>query len=277
MPPYVYFIKSGDLVKIGKTVNIEHRFKSYLLHNPGVSLLYLSNNLNEVEVHRKFKSLRTTGEWFKLTDDIYKYIDDCKNTNDVVLDNDIIIKKYIRSDRISTSDILSPNEIDKIINEITRPYLKTLFNISLFTGMRYVEIQRLYNHLEWINDDVIVLPGGKSIGETRNSIERRIPIPLQIVREIPRFYKNPSPPHHKVWGENLKRWSEHANVNKYVVPKSIRSTMISWMFVANIPSIEIGYRVGIFDARELDYYKNQINFTDGEEKEIKKRLENVKI
>ncbi|MDO9352147.1 MAG: hypothetical protein Q7T55_00540, partial [Solirubrobacteraceae bacterium] len=46
--------------------------------------------------------------------------------------------------------IISPIDYDSMVAVIDKPYLVTIFNVAMWTGMRYEEIRRLYEHQEWV-------------------------------------------------------------------------------------------------------------------------------
>jgi hypothetical protein len=60
----VYFIRIGDLVKIGKTLDLKKRLTSFSY--PGIELLATEPGYTEREgaLHRRFKEYRRAGEWF---------------------------------------------------------------------------------------------------------------------------------------------------------------------------------------------------------------------
>ncbi len=71
--------------------------------------------------------------------------------------------------------------------------------------------------------------------------------------------------------ENLKRWSEAAEIEPVVNPKTPRKTIESWMLRAGIPEIEIYSRAGHDPITSLRHYQS-LSFTDYELRDIKKRL-----
>ena len=67
----VYFVKSGDLIKIGFTTNLPDRVRALHLNGPGVELLcsYRGDRALEQALHREFADHRRHGEWFELPAD----------------------------------------------------------------------------------------------------------------------------------------------------------------------------------------------------------------
>lgn len=70
----VYYIRSGDLVKIGVTVDLPTRIKSFNV--PGLQVLgtELGDKRLERQRHVEFAADRVQGEWFTLSDRIKAHI-----------------------------------------------------------------------------------------------------------------------------------------------------------------------------------------------------------
>ena len=69
----VYFVRSGDLVKIGMAISIKKRVNSFKTANPHEITLkgYIESkdpSWDEKKCHEIFSKLRKTGEWFNITD-----------------------------------------------------------------------------------------------------------------------------------------------------------------------------------------------------------------
>ena len=172
--------------------------------------------------------------------------------------------------------ILTPGEYDKLIQTITTNHLRTLLNICFFTGMRYVEIQRLHQHPEYWRRvrQVIYLDRSAQRRVKRTNPERWVPVVPQIQGELPYFFKNKQPPVIKVWNENLKRWAEKAGITtEGITPKMTRASIETWMYVAGLPMNEICLRQGHDKLTSLNHYQviSQV-FTTAEIHEIKTRL-----
>lgn len=170
--------------------------------------------------------------------------------------------------------ILVPAEYDKILAVIDKPYLKTLFRIAFFTGMRYKELLRLHEHPKWVMPDrgYIYLDRQAQLKVKRTTPERYIPIAPQIMGELPYFFQNKKPPCRKVWGEDLKRWAEEADLcGVGIVPKMTRASIESWMVVSGMPLNEICQRQGHDNITSLKHYQG-IAFKAGEIYEIRQRL-----
>jgi integrase len=182
----------------------------------------------------------------------------------------------IRSEKGSAVRVFTPAEVDALVGAIKQPHHRTLFNVLLWTGMRYVEVQRLHEHPEYVlqTRGYIDLPfdaARKKKGK-RTPPQRQVPIPQQLAGELPYFFRNPAPPTVQVWGRNLKRWAVAAGIgNEGVSPKSTRKTIESWMVVIDMPMNKVCLRQGHDSATSLGYYQNMA-FTYDEVAEIKRRL-----
>jgi len=74
---YLYFIQCGDLVKIGVSNDVENRIKTLQPGSPGKMTLIKSIKKSghlESYCHKKLLHLKVYGEWFLLTDEVYKLI-----------------------------------------------------------------------------------------------------------------------------------------------------------------------------------------------------------
>ncbi len=78
---YVYIIKSLDLYKIGKAKKPEERLKALQTGNPiQLELQYTKKSQKPLELesrlhnHKLLKEYRVRGEWFRIPDNVLKYI-----------------------------------------------------------------------------------------------------------------------------------------------------------------------------------------------------------
>ena len=174
--------------------------------------------------------------------------------------------------------ILTPDEYDRLTQSIPKEYLWRLFQICFYTGMRYIEIQRLYQHPEyWQQEKQVIYLKPEAQMERwiqRTAPARWVQVVPQLQKVIPRFFNNTNPPTLKVWGENLKRWAEKADLTTVgVVPKMTRASIEAWMYVAEIPMDEICLRQGHDKLSSLNHFQDiKQAFTEEEVHEIKKRL-----
>jgi hypothetical protein len=74
---YVYFIKSNDRVKIGKSKDVHERMIQLKTSNPyKLELIGVIEGYGEKEneLHEKFKKYRLHGEWFSLSKEILDFV-----------------------------------------------------------------------------------------------------------------------------------------------------------------------------------------------------------
>lgn len=79
MPDHIYFVKSGDFIKIGTTIDIAGRMRDLAHGNPhGLELLATAPGDRDVElaIHKKLGEFRKHREWFL----------DCKPVRDLMQD-----------------------------------------------------------------------------------------------------------------------------------------------------------------------------------------------
>lgn len=77
LPWLIYFISSGDAVKIGISQDVARRLESLQCGSPVELTLLGTRPGGEVEeraLHQKFAHLRIRGEWFRLERDLLEFI-----------------------------------------------------------------------------------------------------------------------------------------------------------------------------------------------------------
>lgn len=75
--PVVYFIENGDVVKIGFSTHLRVRISSLALQESSIMLLLEGGFTLERALHSKFERDRIDNtEWFKLSDDLVRYINE---------------------------------------------------------------------------------------------------------------------------------------------------------------------------------------------------------
>lgn len=79
----VYFIQSGDLVKIGTSTNVHERLRTLRTMSPlPLELLAIAagSHTEETAVHARFAHLRQHGEWFAVTPELLAFIAEVRAT-----------------------------------------------------------------------------------------------------------------------------------------------------------------------------------------------------
>lgn len=171
------------------------------------------------------------------------------------------------------SKVLNVEEFDKFLLAMPKRY-KTIYELNTICGMRYVELQRLYDNPKWYKEDrnQIILPPEAQKKIKQKLIKRTIDkLPSTFSYIFKDFINGVRPPDRTSWNRDLARWSAKAGIEPKVSPKSPRKTVESWMLKAGIPEIEIYSRQGHDPVTSLKHYQS-LSFTDYEMRDIQKRL-----
>jgi len=127
--------------------------------------------------------------------------------------------------------VLRPGEAKKLIDAIPRREHEIQFKALLFTGARYVEMQRLHEHPEWFDGKFIHLPSMAIKKAKRKQKERWIrlnPLGREIVKSFLALDENL--PTKQAWNQNLKRWARIAGIDPTgISAKTTRKTWESWL------------------------------------------------
>lgn len=171
--------------------------------------------------------------------------------------------------------ILTPDDYDKILAEIDKPYQRRRFLVLFWSGMRYAEFERFHNNPEWYiqSRNTIHLPEYAQRKVKRKQRDRYIhPLPELLQEIIVQFHKDPKPPTIQGWNQALKRWSKNAGLNPYgMSAKTTRKSIESWMIAAGVPENIVYLRQGHDRITSLQHYQG-LPFTPTERAEIKRRL-----
>ena len=182
---------------------------------------------------------------------------------------------YVTSRKGHKTRILTPEEYDQFTSVMKNMRLKTIFEVMFYTGMRYVELQRLHVHPAWVLNGrgVIHLPFEAQKKVKRVQRERSIHIAPQIRNLLPYFFKNEPPASIQAWIDWLRHTASKAGFSDgYGFGARItRKTIESWMVVAGIPLNQICLWQGHDSMTSMNHYQG-LAFTDGEVLEIKRRL-----
>lgn len=169
--------------------------------------------------------------------------------------------------------VLNVEEYDKFTLCIPKRY-KTIFELNTICGMRYVEVQRLYDNPKWYSEsrNQIILPPEAQRKVKQKLVKRTIDkLPSTFSYIFKDFINGIRPPDRTSWNRDLARWSAKAEIDPKVSLKSPRKTIESWMLKAGIPEIEIYSRQGHDPVTSLRHYQS-LSFTDYEMRDIENRL-----
>lgn len=171
--------------------------------------------------------------------------------------------------------ILTPAEYLKLRSVILMDRHKTLLDVLLITGMRYIEVQRLWNNKAWYieKENIIHLPEQAQKKTKRKQLERTVyPLPGMFGYIMKDFFGARKPPAESVWNRDLRKWAETADINPYgISAKTTRKTIESWMIKAGVLESTVCLRQGHTDLVSLKHYQGRA-FNDEETRGIEKQL-----
>lgn len=75
---YVYFLRAGNVVKIGFTTNLRQRWAALRIANPETTFIchfVKGTQRTEREFHKRFSEYRVRGEWFDIRGRLAKYLE----------------------------------------------------------------------------------------------------------------------------------------------------------------------------------------------------------
>ncbi len=171
--------------------------------------------------------------------------------------------------------LLTVREYEALRAAIPLDRHKALFDVLIVTGMRYIEVQRLYDHPEWYNEQEnhIHLPEKAAQKVKKVQLQRTIfPLPSMFKYVLKDFWNGKKPPEETTWNKNLRRWSESINLNPYgISAKTTRKTIESWMLVCGVPITTVCLRQGHDSATSMNHYQG-LAFSDDKKRDIKNKL-----
>lgn len=190
-----------------------------------------------------------------------------------VKDNDML-HLYVKDVRV-----LTVPEYENLLLNINQKKHKTLFELSVICGMRFIEIHRLYQHPEWYNEkrNIIHLPEEASLKVKRKQLMRTIhPLPSEFKYIFENFKEN-KPPTLASWNKVLQRAAIKAGISPFgISAKTSRKTMESWMIVGGIPVNDVCLRQGHDSLTSMRHYQGLV-FNDDELRDIKNKLRDWKL
>lgn len=127
--------------------------------------------------------------------------------------------------------ILRPKEYEAVLSCCTKPHHRTMLQTLLYTGMRYIELQRFQKYPSWFTGDFIHLPRMADRKVKRTQPERWVRLNQQgkMIVEYFRQVKEPLPAYQN-WRDNMKRWAERAGLSSEGMGcKTLRKTYESWL------------------------------------------------
>ena len=177
----IYAIKSGNLIKVGVTTNLNQRFKTINNYRMDAELIYNTDEiLNgyevEAKIHNQLKSMNYRGEWYyggneeKIINTIKSVINECgKYVSNYIQATDEQVKEYKLKEHKEFKNKMDDNlcgcatnkieNINKSIEEYLKEYTGLLTTVKCYNGIIYVEpqlIHDMYNIIDVYNEGWIV-------------------------------------------------------------------------------------------------------------------------
>ena len=166
--------------------------------------------------------------------------------------------------------ILRPKEFEVLLDGCPKIDYKTMLQALLYTGMRYIEMQRFQKNLDWFDGDFIHLPQEASKKKLRTQRERWVRLNNQGKIIIQYFVKlEKKIPSYQSWNENMKCWSRRCGLDPTGMSvKTTRKTWESWLMFNHPTQIAlITLSQGHTALTSLQHYVN-MPFTESDRIEI---------
>ena len=171
--------------------------------------------------------------------------------------------------------VLTVDEYKRLERAIPKDEYKRILEILMITGMRYIELQRLFDNPSWYMKDrnIIHLAADGQKKHARVQKERTINLlPDSFRDKMDLFYRGCRPPEQTSWNRDLQRWSKLAGIHPYgISAKTTRKSIESYMVVAGIPETTICLRAGHTSVVSMQHYQG-LAFSSDERNDIKKLL-----
>ena len=127
--------------------------------------------------------------------------------------------------------VLRPKEYRALINGCPKTNYRTILQALLYSGMRYIELQRFQKHPEWWDGDFIHLPRTAVKKDKRKQKERWVRLNQAGKMAIEYFLNQEvKVPSYQSWAENLKCWGRRGGITTIgLSAKTTRKTYESWL------------------------------------------------
>jgi len=172
--------------------------------------------------------------------------------------------------------ILRPNEYKALLRNCTKPHHRTMLQALLYTGMRYIELQRLQKYPSWFDTDFINLPRIADRKVMRTQPERTVRLNQTGKTVIEYFLRLDEPlPAYQNWRDNMRRWGERAKLDPQGLGvKTTRKTIESWLmfYYGQNRMAEIALSQGHDTLTSLNHYLN-MPFTQVDRLEMQPLIE----
>ena len=127
--------------------------------------------------------------------------------------------------------ILRPKEWKALVDACPKIEYRTMLQALMFTGMRYIEMQRFQKYPSWFTGDFIHLPKFADRKVKRKQPERWVRLNQQGRMIVEYFLQmDEELPAYQNWRDNMKRWAERGGISSEGMGvKTTRKTWESWL------------------------------------------------
>ena len=173
--------------------------------------------------------------------------------------------------------VFRPYELKQFLTGIEKNKYRISFEALLYSGMRYVEMQRLQRHHSWLDEKsrFIHIPpmGMRKVKQIQK--ERWVRLNPRGLDKILMFLELGKPlPTYQTWEENLRRWANKANMSlKGISTKTTRKTWESWVtFYYPYRYQDVLKSQGHSESTSIQFYLG-LPFTEQDKNEMKEFVE----
>ena len=168
---------------------------------------------------------------------------------------------------------LLPVEFETLKDEMDSDIRKIRTGL-LFTGKRYVELQKVRENPDWLDGKFIYLPKGSMLKVKAKQRERAIRLSDMGKTLIPDLFQVPHPlPELPALDMKLRRLSKRILDGAPINNKSFRKTWESWLvFYYPDKALQIALSQGHTTTTQYEHYLN-IPFEEDDRKEMRKWVE----
>ena len=159
------------------------------------------------------------------------------------------------------------------MDQIPKLEHETMFKMLLYTGMRYIEAKRLYDHdnkcpknERWFDRETGFIKLGKMAVMKEKIVQKERWVRLNMAGKmiVPYFLNLPKNlPSNVTWRENLRRWAKKIDLDPVgLCPKTTRKTWESWLIYYYMSSADNPITVMVAQSQghtkliQLEHYLN---------------------
>ena len=171
--------------------------------------------------------------------------------------------------------VLRPKEFKALLSGCPKQEYRTMLQAMLYTGMRYIELQRFQKYPSWFDGEFIHLPRMADRKVKRTQRERWVRL-NQVGKTIIEYFtqlKKPLPSYQS-WSMNLKCWARRVGLSEPgLSAKCTRKTWESWLvfyYHQQLPMILLSQ--GHNTITSIQHYMN-VPFTETDRIEMKNYVE----